>query len=268
MSHTRTYIKSGLLFLFLLFLPILLFAEGEAESADDISSSTIYAAYAGQKSIIPSLFASTEEVAAIVTFATDYPVTVPSVTVKEGAPSFTPDDISAAKEADMVFWEGSENFMAQLVTAEGIQEKNIRTIQTELTPLSLKENVDRLAAFFGTQDIASERMDTIEILFDQMRSAVSELSKDERTVIVHYSHQAFAEAIGFTVAAVIGPAAPPEEEIESISSLEFSLIIDDAHAPLTLPFVNDSSRYVKLESFHDSLITLITGNGALLGILD
>ncbi len=268
--------KKGILFLFvLLVLPFALSAEGVAETTDDITSSSTYAAYAGEKGITPTLVASTSWIASIVSLATDYPVTVLAPMTLKHPPEydFTPQDIITAGKADMLFWGGYEGFMRQLFEANGTSENKIRKITTGNTPALIQQNLDRLGTFFQTEDVAAKGMEQVNTLFDHMRAHVASLSDDEKRVIVQFHQKAFIEALGYTVVAVIGPAELTVQDVQKIESLDFSLIVDNYHSPQALSFRNDERDYVELVNFPgpfttDSLISVIEHNARELSILD
>jgi zinc transport system substrate-binding protein len=252
-----------------------LFSEGSTELADDTSQASRTQAYAGDQPMGPTIISSTSWVTAIVESSGGVDVTTLAPNTLKHPPEydFSPKDIITATKADILFWAGYEGFMKKLFEAAQIDESKIVLVHTGYTEELLSENIRRISALLGNKEEGEQQIQQIAALFSTLQEKVSSLSDQQRSVIVQAHQQPFIESLGYNIVATIGPGDVTLTDVQTIEKLQFSTIIDNYHSPSAQTFQNDERTYVQLLNFPgpfgtDSIISVITYNAKLLGLLD
>ena len=109
----------------------------------------------------------------------------------------------------------------------------------------------KIAVNLGTESIARENLSEIRRIMDEARKALNNKGMYGYPVAVHWFQASIARELGFTPVTIFGPASPEASEFINISKSNVSLIMDNIHSPVGLPFkeVLPGVRYVQLLNF-------------------
>lgn len=230
-----------------LVLPGILFAQGE----DELSAASRYDAYAGNKSMGPSIVASTSWVGAIAEAAGADDVLVLAPVELRHPPEydFSPQDIIRASQADLMLWAGYEGFVKNLVEAADIPQDRLIQVQTNNAPDKLSESVASVSRLLGTEDSYGSWKEDLDNLAERMLSGAEDQHTKSTRAVVQFHHQALARYLGYEVLLVYGPQELTMNDIRDIEALSPDLVIDNWHSPQGAPLQKDGRAYVQLVNF-------------------
>jgi len=172
-----------------------------------------------------------------------------------------PSDIRAVGQADFVIYAGYETMVERLLaTAENSDTQPIQITTVHARPV-MRASVMKIAEALGTVDTAEERLDELFGVLDDWQSELEGYGLHDVPVVAHFHQRALAESLGMNVVGVFGPAPLEARQIDEISRLDPSLIIDNGHNPIATP----------LEETTDATITVwynFPGTGGTRTLLD
>lgn len=230
-----------------LVVPGMLFAQGE----DELSSASRYDAYAGTKSMGPSIVASTSWVGAIAEAggAQDVLVLAPVELRHPPEYDFSPQDIVRASQADLVFWAGYEGFVKNLIQAAELSENRLINVQTNNAPDKLSESAAAVSRLLGTEEAYGVWKEQLDVLSSRMLEGAEAQEAKDTKVAVQFHHQALARYLGYDVIHVYGPQELTMNDIRDIEAMNPDLIMDNWHSPQGAPLQKDGRQYVQLVNF-------------------
>lgn len=136
---------------------------------------------------------------------------------------------------------------------------------------NIKEQAAKISSKYNTKEKSKIRVDKIEQLFINAREEIKEKGIDKIPAYVHFHQVAFAKSLGLNVVGSFGPNSVTPENINEVSKLGKSLIIDNIHNPIATPLkeVNDQSTLIIWRNFPDTneneaLYNMLKGNINLL----
>jgi iron complex transport system substrate-binding protein len=178
----------------------------------------------------PSVVASTSWVAAVAELAGASDVEFIAPNSVQHPPDYEPtaSDLAAVADADFVVMAGFEGFAERLSEAAGDAE--VLTVMPSYTPATLKPEIDKLAAAFGTEDIAAENFAAYEAGWNESLTGLQAATADSTQVVVAQVFVTeWATFAGFEVAGTYGPAPATATEIADLADLDPTLVLDNVH---------------------------------------
>ncbi|MDX9802330.1 MAG: hypothetical protein RBT69_13450 [Spirochaetia bacterium] len=161
-----------------------------------------------------------------------------------------PSDVVKIRDADLLVYAGYEVMMKTVFDSFKKPEEKLLKIETGYTPEIIEKSVMAIAVKTGNPDIGKKYIASYN---EDFASAVEELEKRGlrgAPVIVQFHFKQLAEALGFKILAVFGPAPPEVSNLASIGKLKPALIIDNAHNPLGSPISEiTGARTIELVNF-------------------
>ncbi len=146
-----------------------------------------------------------------------------------------PSDVIKIRDADLLVYAGYEIMMKSVFESFPKPADQLLKINTGYAPGVVEESVTAIAEKTGTMDRAKQ---FIREYKEEFASSVAKLEKSGlygAPVIVNFHHKLLAEALGFKILAVFGPAPLEVSQLASLSTLKPVLIIDNAHNPIGSP---------------------------------
>jgi len=155
-----------------------------------------------------------------------------------------PSDLRAVSEADYVIYAGYETMVERLLATTGDSDAQAVQIVTVHAEPVLRRSVNAIASALGTETIAEQRLAELFSVMDEWRAEVREYGLDQDRVIAHFHQRALAEDLGMNVVGVFGPAPLEARQIDELSRLDPTLIIDNGHNPIATPLLETTSARV------------------------
>ena len=159
-----------------------------------------------------------------------------------------PSDIAVISRADFVLYAGWERFAQKLVETAGSGATLVR-VRVDNEPEMLKNEAEKLAALFGTEESFRAWRTEFDILTGDIRLRVQEAFPDKRAV-VQRMHLRFIRWLGFDIVGEYGPAEPSPALILELARLTPALVIDNYHGPSGMPIAAAArAPYAELINF-------------------
>ncbi len=181
-----------------------------------------------------------------------------------------PSDIKTIQNSKAFVYAGYESMMETL-TNNLIDDEIKLQINTVNTLDNIKEQATKISSKYNTEEKSQIRVDKIEQLFINAREEIKEKGIDKIPAYVHFHQVAFAQSLGLNVIGSFGPNSVTPKNIDEVSQLGQSLIIDNIHNPIASPLkeVNDKSTLIIWRNFpdtneDDALYNMLKGNIDLL----
>lgn len=162
-----------------------------------------------------------------------------------------PGDIPKLMHAKVIVYAGYEVMTERLKKGLGLPPEKLLLVDTDYSYEVMEKSVLEIAKRLDTEAIARKNLQEIHRVFDEGREAVSRKNWTERPVIVHRFQSSLARELGWTPVALFGPVAPEASEIVAASKMRVSLVMDNLHNPVGMPFaeVLPEAHYVQLLNF-------------------
>ncbi|MDR2914885.1 MAG: hypothetical protein LBV74_08660 [Tannerella sp.] len=162
-----------------------------------------------------------------------------------------PGDIPKLMDAEVIVYAGYEVMTERLKKGLDLPQDKLLLVDTDYSYEAIEKSVMNIAVKLGTEEVARKNLSGIRRAFDEGRDTVNGKQMSGRPVIVHRFQASVAKELGLVPVVLFGPAAPEASEIALASGTQASLIIDNLHNPVGLPFreVLPDTRYVQLLNF-------------------
>lgn len=162
----------------------------------------------------------------------------------------TPGDFEKISGASTLVIAGYEAMVPKIRENEILAEENILQIDTGFNFDLMSENIKMLGSYFGTEETAAESIREIGKTLKE-NGDLLKAEGSAPTVVVHQFQVALAKELGLEVLGVFGPAPLQAADIEKISALDPSAIIDNGHNPqgVLLTEILTDSAYVEWINF-------------------
>lgn len=155
------------------------------------------------------------------------------------------DDIERLRQAELIVCGGYEIMMERIRGGLEIDPDKILEIKTDYNLENMRSSVMTIARRIGNLDLARKNIDEIEIAFAGSRDLVYQAGMGEQPVLVQFFIQPFARQLDMKITGIFGPRSLEAFDIRELMNREFTLILDNAHNPLSAPLV-ESRRGVKV----------------------
>ncbi len=179
----------------------------------------------------PVVVASTSWVAAIAELAGADDVTFIAPNSVQHPPDYEPtaSDLAAVSDADFVVVAGFEGFAEQLTEASG-SGAEVVNVMPSYDPTTLRAEVDKLAALWGTEDEAADNLAAYDAGYEQASSDLQAVTGESDDVVVAQAFAVeWAALAGLDVAGTYGPAPATATEIADLADLDPTLVFDNVH---------------------------------------
>jgi hypothetical protein len=155
------------------------------------------------------------------------------------------DDIERIRKADLIVCGGYEIMMDRIRDGLKIDPDKILEIKTDYNLDHMRSSIMAIAIKMDKENIAQKNIEDIEITFAHSKERIHQAGIDEQPVLVQFFIQPFARELGLDVTGIFGPRALEAFDIRELMSRNFTLILDNAHNPVSAPLV-ESRRGVKV----------------------
>ena len=159
-----------------------------------------------------------------------------------------PSDLTLVSRADFVLYAGWERFAQKLTETAGSKAVIVK-VRTDNDPIVLKEEAEKLASMFGTEESFRSWRSDFDRLTGDIQLKVRQAYPDRRAV-VQRMQLPFVKWLGFDVIGEYGPAEPSPALILDLARLKPVLVIDNYHGPSGIP-IAEAARvpYAELINF-------------------
>ncbi|MDR5658826.1 zinc ABC transporter substrate-binding protein [Serpentinicella sp. ANB-PHB4] len=221
----------------------------------------------------PLIVASTSWTAAIAEAAgaTDVVTLAPVELRHPPEYDFKPSDIQKVQDADWIIFGGYEPFMNKIIEANDIPQDKIIRISTTNTFDNLNEQTQLIAEYLGTDMIQEAWLNQFSIELEMIQEKAIEQNIKDTKVLVHTHMAAFAESLGYEIAAVFSADDLSPARIGELATMDHDLIIDNYHNPQgeAIQALSEQERVV-LRNFpgpeHEGIADLFVDNAKKLGL--
>lgn len=162
-----------------------------------------------------------------------------------------PGDIPKLMNAEVIIYAGYEVMTERLKKGLNIPQDKLLLVNTDYSYEAIEKSVLEIAKRLGTEEVARKNLSEISIVFGEGQEAISRKELSGTPVIVHRFQSSLARELGLDPVAIFGPIAPEAPEIVTVSKIQTSLVIDNLHNPVGMPFkeVLPNVHYVQLLNF-------------------
>ncbi len=155
------------------------------------------------------------------------------------------DDIERLREADLIVCGGYEIMMERIRNGLKIDPDKILEIKTDYNLEHMQSAIQVIAGRTGHEEVARENITEIRKAFANSVEMIQKAGIDEQPVLVQFFIQPIARQLGMNVTGIFGPQSLEAFDILELMNRDFTLILDNAHNPLSAPLV-ESRRGVKV----------------------
>jgi len=147
------------------------------------------------------------------------------------------DDIKKLRNTDLIVCGGYEIMMEKIRTGLNIDSGKIVQIKTDYNLEHIRSSIRTIAAKMGTENIATKHIEEIERVFNASKERIRQAGIDQHPVLVQFFIQPIARELDLDVADIFGPRPLEVFDIRDLMNQNFSLILDNAHNPVSAPLV-------------------------------
>ena len=179
----------------------------------------------------PKVVASTTWVGAVAKMAGATDITVIAPATSQHPPDYDPkaSDLAAITEADYVLLAGFEGFADRMIEAAG-SSAQVETVMPDYDPAKLKPEVDKLAALWGTTEVADENMKAYTSDYEAASADLKQITADKPEVVVAQAFVAgWVGFAGFTPAGTYGPEPTTASKVAELTALAPTLVFENSH---------------------------------------
>jgi hypothetical protein len=155
------------------------------------------------------------------------------------------DDVDKIRNAELIVCGGYEVMMERIRQGLKIDPERILEIKTDYNMEHIRSSVQAIAAELGTGEVAGENIREIENTFNRSAEKIREAGLDQVPVLVQFFLRPLASELGMNVTAVFGPRPLEAFDIRDLMELDFSMVLDNAHNPVSAPLV-ESGEGIKV----------------------
>ena len=155
------------------------------------------------------------------------------------------DDVDKIRNAELIVCGGYEVMMERIRQGLKIDPERILEIKTDYDMEHIRSSVRAIAAELGTGEVAEKNIREIEHTFSKSAEQIREAGLDQDPVLVQFFLRPLASELGMNVTAVFGPRPLEAFDIRDLMTLDFSLVLDNAHNPVSAPLV-ESGEGIKV----------------------
>ena len=209
------------------------------------------------------IVATTSWTAALATAAgaTDVLTIAPSDLRHPAEYELKPSDVAALSGVDLIVSTGFEVMAKRLAEAAGSRKIRILQVDADYSLATLRRSILAIAAVTGTEAQARASIAALEDFMASWKADLRARGLAGAPVIVHVFQQPLAQELGFTVAGVFGPAPLEAAQINRLSALKVTLVIDNWHNEVAGPLreTMPGARFASLINFPgpDGTVTLL-----------
>lgn len=204
---------------FLVLLMILLTGCQEPEKAGVIATSSWTAAYAKAAGV------------------TEVAVLAPAEMQHPSEYELDIDDIERLREADLIVCGGYEIMMERIRNGLKIDPDKIVEVKTDYDLDQMRASIMAIAGRMGKKETALKNIQEIERTFTNAQEKIRLAGVTEQQVLVQFFIQPFARQLELNISGIFGPRSLEAFDILELMNLDFSIILDNAHNPLSAPLV-------------------------------
>lgn len=176
----------------------------------------------------------------------------------------TPGDMAAVSSAELFMHAGYEKMMKTISTASGLDEDKIIKVRTTNTLSNLSDMVTLISSKAGTEEEGEKRFGEYKALIEDARERIASSPNKDIEVYANVNQAEFALDLGLNVVSTFGAGALTAGEIEEAAKKEYTLVIDNIHAPVAsvISSVSPNSIILTWRNFPDYL-----GNNVLYNVV-
>ncbi|MBS0000323.1 MAG: hypothetical protein KFF73_15180, partial [Cyclobacteriaceae bacterium] len=155
------------------------------------------------------------------------------------------DDVVKLRHAELIVCGGYEIMMDRIRDGLKIDPERILEIKTDYNLEHIRSSILAVASEMGTEAAAVKNIQEIENVFRNSGERVRQGGIDQEPVLVQFFIQPLAVELDLKVAGLFGPRPLEAFDIRDLMGLEFSMILDNAHNPVSAPLV-ESGEGIKV----------------------
>jgi len=155
------------------------------------------------------------------------------------------NDVEKLRRADLIVCGGYEIMMERIRGGLEIDPDKILEIKTDYNLDHMRSSILAIASRQGDMEVARKNIEEIEIAFAGSKDLIDQAGIGEEPVLVQFFVQPFARQLDMNITGIFGPRALEAFDIRELMNREFTLILDNAHNPLSAPLL-ESRRGVKV----------------------
>jgi zinc transport system substrate-binding protein len=126
----------------------------------------------------------------------------------------------------------------------GASEDKMVKIMTSYHPAMMEKSLNAIAAKAGDPAAAAAYMKDYRAALEKIRGELKSAGLFGSEILVHFHQKPLAEALGFKILGVFGPAPLKASDIAKFGAMEPALILDNFHNPLAAPLAELSGAPV------------------------
>jgi zinc transport system substrate-binding protein len=147
------------------------------------------------------------------------------------------DDIERLREADLIVCGGYEIMMDRIRNGLKIDPDKIMEIKTDYNLDHMRSSIMAIAGRMGREEVALKNIQEIERTFANAEEMIRLAGITEQPVLVQFFIQPFARQLELNISGIFGPRSLEAFDIIELMNRDFSIILDNAHNPLSAPLV-------------------------------
>ena len=147
------------------------------------------------------------------------------------------DDIERLREADLIVCGGYEIMMERIRNGLKIDPNKIVEINTDYNLDNMRSSIMAIASRMGKKEIALKNIQEIERTFANAQEEILLAGIAGQPGLVQFFIQPFARQLELNISGIFGPRSLEAFDILELMNLDFTIILDNAHNPLSAPLV-------------------------------
>ena len=155
-----------------------------------------------------------------------------------------PSDVRKVRDADVLVFAGYEVLMKTVLGELGASEDKMVKIMTSYHPVPMEKSLKAIAAKVGDPAAAAAFMKDYRAALEKIRGELKGKGLLGAEILVHFHQKPLAEALGFKILGVFGPAPLKASDIAKFGSMKPVLILDNYHNPMAAPLAELSAAPV------------------------
>ncbi|MGW2086532.1 metal ABC transporter solute-binding protein, Zn/Mn family [Streptomyces sp. NPDC001880] len=161
-----------------------------------------------------------------------------------------PSDLAAVAKADFVLYAPFEPYAAKIKEAAGSKAKLVE-VNLDNDPDKVKAEVDKLAALFGTTEVATKWKARFDTEYGKLNKEVKVAwPGGKRPVTVTQVFTAWAAKLaGITPAGTYGPEAVTPAQLAELSAKKPALVLDNAHMSTGTVLPDSGAKQLKIVNY-------------------
>lgn len=161
-----------------------------------------------------------------------------------------PSDVRKVRDADVLVFAGYEVLMKTVMSELGAAEEKMVKIMTSYHPAAMERSLNAIAAKAGDPAAAAAYMTDYRAALESIRDRLKSEGLFGAEILVHFHQKPLAEALGFNILGVFGPAPLKASDLGKFGGMAPKLILDNCHNPLAAPLAELSGApVVELANF-------------------